>query len=374
MTKKPSTPFPTTGYYGEAYFCDREHELEQLVNNVEGDASTTLVALRRMGKTALIKHLQHVLADRYMSLYVDILPTESLADFLNQLATAVAAMSSEKTTLGTRIWRFLKSLRPTMSYDALSGNPVLSFNVSQEEGLKSVGEIFDFLESQNKPVLIAIDEFQQILRYPEKNVDAWLRSKIQELKNVIFIFSGSQQHLIQEMFVDPSRPFYRSTQFMHITKIGRASYHRFIAEKFSESSKKIGDQTVDSILDWADGYTYYVQLLCNRIFLSSGRIISREAWKEEALKLLKEQEFVFYAYREVLTNPQWNLLKAIAREGGTGTPTASDFIARNSLGNPSTVLQSLHTLQKKEMIYRETGQNGKSFYGVYDLLFRRWIE
>jgi AAA+ ATPase superfamily predicted ATPase len=374
MTKRPSTPFPTTGYYGEAYFCDRQEELKRLIDNLQGDASTTLVALRRMGKTALIKHLQHVLADRYFSLYVDILPTESLADFLNHLATSVAAMSSENTNLGKRIWKFLKSLRPTVSYDTLSGNPVLSFNLNQEEGLTSVGEIFDFLESQNKPVLIAIDEFQQILKYPERNVDAWLRSKIQELNNVIFIFSGSQQHLIQEMFVDPTRPFFRSTQFMHISKIGRESYHRFIAEKFSENSKKIEDRTIDSILDWADGYTYYVQLLCNRTFLSSGRTVAREAWKEEAIKLLKEQEFVFYAYREVLTNPQWNLLKAIAREGGTRTPTASDFIARNSLGNPSTVLQSLHTLQKKEMIYRETGQDGKSYYGVYDLLFRRWIE
>lgn len=123
---------------------------------------------------------------------------------------------------------------------------------------------------------------------------------------------------------------------MHISKIGRDSYFRFIAEKFSESSKKIEDRTIDSILDWADGYTYCVQLLCNRIFLSSGRIV--------------------------------------AREGGTSTPTASDFITRNSPGNPSTVLQSLHTLQKKELIYRETGEDGKPYYGVYDLLFRRWIE
>lgn len=374
MLKKPSTPFPTTGYFGEAYFCDREEELKQLINNINGGTSTTLVALRRMGKTALIKHLQHLLEDRFISLYVDILPTESMVDFLNHLASAVAEMAPEKTSLGTRIWKFLKSLRPTVSYDSLSGSPLLSFSLSPDEGLRSIGEIFDFLESQNKPVLLSIDEFQQILQYPEKNVDAWLRSRIQDLNNVTFIFSGSQQHLMQEMFADPSRPFFRSTQFMQITKIGRETYHQFISEKFSAYSKKIEDRTIDSILDWTDCYTYYVQLLCNRVFLSSAKTIPHEAWKEEALKLLKEQEFVFYAYRDVLTNPQWNLLKAIAREGGTSSPTSSQFITRNNLGNPSTVLQSLHTLQKKEMIYREMVNGGKPFYGVYDLLFRRWIE
>lgn len=120
MIKKPSTPFPTTGYYGEAYFCDRQEELKRLIDNVKGDASTTLVALRRMGKTALIKHLQHVLADYYFPLYVDILPTESMGEFLNHLATSVATMSSERTNLGRRIWKFLKSLRPALSSGAPS--------------------------------------------------------------------------------------------------------------------------------------------------------------------------------------------------------------------------------------------------------------
>jgi hypothetical protein len=371
--KKPTTPFPTTGYFGGAYFCDREQELEILVRNIRGGASTTLVALRRMGKTALIKHLQNELRQDYRGVYVDILPTESIQDLLNSLATAMARMVSERTRFGKKVWSFLKSLRPVVSYDSLSGVPTLSLDQDPDQGRKSIEEIFGFLEQLPEPVILAIDEFQQILRYKEPHVDAWLRARIQELKNVCFIFSGSQQHLINELFADPTRPFYRSTQFLKLGKIDRKIYHGFITAKFRQNSREIDDTTVDDVLNWTMGYTYYVQLLCNRIYLSSQRKIKPDHWKDEAMRLLKEQEFVFYAYRDVLTHSQWKLLKAIARDGVVTMPTSHDFLSRHGLGTSATVLQSLKTLQKKELVFRDMDAEGNPYYGVYDVLFSRWI-
>ena len=367
------TPFPTTGYFGPGYFCDREEETESLIRNIRGGNSTTVVALRRIGKTALVKHLQYKLRKNYLHVYVDILSTESLSDLLNKMASAVAAMVPETSTTGRRVWKFLKSLRPVVSYDSLSGIPTLSFNLSQEEKEKSIGEIFQFLEGLPKPVVFAIDEFQQILNYPEKMVDAWLRTHIQSLHNVVFIFSGSQQHLMKELFADPDRPFYRSTQFLKLDKIDRNAYGSFIKQKFREHDRKIDDETIASILDWADGYTYYVQLLCNRIFLTSGKEIGKNVWKEEALRLLREQEFVFFSYREGLTRSQWKLLKAIGKDGRVEKPTSNAFTTSHELGNPASVLRSLEALQRKELVFKETGADGSSWYGVYDLLFRRWI-
>ena len=371
--RKPPTPFPTSGYFGEEYFCDRVEELESLTRNIRGGSSTTLVALRRMGKTALIRHLQNECKKEYLGVYVDILSTESMLDLLNNLATGIARMESEHSRLGTQIWKFLKSLRPAISYDYLSGMPTLSLNQTPDEGLRSIEEIFAFLEKQSKPVILAIDEFQQILNYQEQNVDAWLRTRIQELQNVRVIFSGSQQHMINELFADPSRPFYRSTQFLKLDKIERKKYHAFIASKFNDHSKKISDATIASILDWTMGYTYYVQLLCNRIFLSSGKQVRHELWKEEALRLLKEQEFMFYSYRDGLTTAQWNLLKAVAREGVVTAPTSHDFTSRHQLGTSATVLRSLKTLQKKELVFRDIDAKGIPYYSVYDVLFSRWI-
>ncbi len=369
----PRTPFPTSGYFGPAYFCDREDELIQLKRNVRGGNSTTLVALRRIGKTALIRHLYHNMGKSYLMIYVDILPTESMSELLNHFAAAVSSALPESSHLGKKIWKYIRSLRPVLTYDALQGTPLISINSTPEESKQSIAELFSILESQSKPVIIAIDEFQQILNYPEKNTDAWLRTIMQELNNVSFIFSGSEQHLMQDLFMNPERPFYRSTQMIKIGKIEHEKYRKFIVKTFEEHRKFVPEPVVDEILHWADCHTYYVQLICNRVFLASGKRINSELWKLEATKLLKEQEFVFYGYREMLTKPQWNLLKAIARDDLVLQPTSSEFISRHQLGNPATVLRSLKSLQKMELVYREIDPNGDRIYGIYDVLFKRWI-
>jgi len=370
--KPPRTPFPATGYYGPEYFCDRENELDQLVRNIEGGHSTTLIALRRMGKTGLIRHLFHYLRSKYITIYLDILPTENLQGLLNQLSNAIASTYSEKSSTGKKFWQMIRSLRPVISYDTLSGAPLISIKSTPEESRKSMADLFAILEEQPKPVVIAIDEFQQILEYPEKQTDAWLRSLVQQLKNVTFIFSGSQQHLMKDLFANPERPFFRSTQFMKIGKLEEEVYLKFIKKKFRKHAITISDETITEMLNWTELHTYYVQLLCGRVFLSAGKEVTRESWQEEALKILKEQEFVFFGYREMLTKPQWDLLRAIARESRVYQPTSADFITGHALGNPATVLRSLNALIRMELVYRETDPEELSFYGVYDVLFARW--
>ncbi len=372
--RKPNTPFPTTGYAGPEYFCDREAELSTLIKNIKGGNSTTVIALRRIGKTSLIRHLFHHLGSDINTVYLDILPTESLSDLLNQFTASVAAALPENNALGKKIWNFIRSLRPTISYDALQGTPIISISSTPDQSKQSIHDLLTILENQSLPTVIAIDEFQQILNYPEKQTEAWLRSIIQRLNNVYFIFSGSQQHLMQEIFTSPARPFFRSSQFLKIEKIPQEIYSKFIAQKFNEHHKTVSTELVDEMLHWADYHTYYVQLLCNRTFLSSAKKIDSGVWKEEANKILKEQEFVFFGYREMLTKPQWNLLKAMAKDGKVFQPSSADFISRHMLGNGATVMRSLKSLQKMEMVHRETNQDGETFYGIYDVLFRRWID
>ncbi len=372
--RRPFTPFPTTGYYGPEYFCDREEESQTLISNVRSGQSTTLAAIRRLGKTALIRHVQQILKPDWIPLYVDILPTEKTDDLLKYLATAIIQTIPEKSRQGGKIWNLIKSLRPTISYDAYSGMPNLSFSLRPEESRQPVQELLALMEQGDKPVLLAIDEFQQILSYPESNVDAWLRKSVQELKNVVFIFSGSQQHLMNDLFTNPSRPFFRSTLFLQLDKIPTATYAGFISKQFQENGRKIPDESVNEMLEWTDVHTYYVQLLCNRVYANIPGNVQKDAWKAEAAKLLKEQEYVFFGYREVLTQPQWHLLKSVALEGKVYAPTSKDFIARHQLGSPATVLRSIDSLLRKELLYKHFDKQGKTYYGVYDILFRRWIE
>lgn len=371
--KKPSTPFPLTGYFGPSYFCDREEETKVLLSNIAGGQSTVLTAQRRIGKTSLIMHVFAKLPSGLRGIYLDILPTEDMHDFLNELATAVIRNVSEKKGFGRKVWDFIKSLRPSLSFDALTGSPQVTFSIRDNEVNSQIETILGFLEKQDEKFVIAIDEFQQILKYPEKNTDAWLRTIIQRMKNVVFIFSGSQQHLINELFTIPARPFYKSAAMLRIDKISRDKYSAFILKKFHDNGK---DATIiiDQLMEWTEGHTYYLQLLCNRVFLNGASILTDTIWKDEASRLLLEQETVFLNYRNMMTIPQWNLLKAIALEGEVFEPTGQEFIMKYQLGAGPTVLRSMQALLRMELIYYDYSPEGKKYYKINDLLFRRWAE
>ena len=371
---KPENPFLTTGYYSPEYFCDRESETRQLLNYLVNGQNVTLTSVRRMGKTGLIKHLFYQLPANWKGIYVDILSTETMSQFLDAFATAVIQSMPEKETLGQKLWNFIKSMRPVISFDSLTYLPQASFELRAKEAENHINSILQFLEKQDFKVVVAIDEFQQITKYPEKNADAWLRSVIQQMNNVKFIFSGSQQHVINDLFNSPSRPFYRSTVMQSIGKIDQGNYFQFILKWFIFGGKKISDSIIDEMLTWANMHTFYVQLICNRVYSCGVQEITGEVWREEAYKLLKELEVVFYNYRNMLTGPQWNLLRAIAIERVVYSPTSKDFIAKHGLGSPSTVLRSLKALLDREMIYSSFTDEGVIHYSMYDVLFQRWSE
>ena len=114
----------------------------------------------------------------------------------------------------------------------------------------TLDEIFAYIEEADKPCIIAIDEFQQIGEYAEKNVEALLRTKIQKCHKAQFIFSGSRRHIMSNMFNSPSKPFYQSTISMGLEPIPLATYSAFASSLFAERGKHIDGEVVEAV--WRD--------------------------------------------------------------------------------------------------------------------------
>jgi len=376
MPSQIHTPFPISGYRGPDYFCDREEETQVLTDAVKGGRNITLFSIRRMGKTSLIKHVFNQLSKNKnrLAFYVDIMPTSSLKGFTNQLATSIGQAYPENTSFGKKVWAWIKGLRPQVSFDPYSGLPQLSFEIGHPaEQQATIKNLLQFIDASGKQTLIAIDEFQQITRYPEVETEAWLRSEIQQLRNINFIFCGSQRHLLLEMFNSVKRPFYSSTQMLPIGPIAKPKYAAFISHHFKATNQVISEDAVDYLLDWCRLHTFYVQSLCNRLYVTGEKNITKDSIQLIIEKILAENEAVYFTFRELLTGPQWSLLMAIAKEGRLHAPTAGDFIQKNSLSTPATVKRSLDALLEKEMIFRESNATG-NYYQVYDLFLSRWLE
>lgn len=370
---KQLNPFLVTGYISPEYFCDRENETSKILNAIKNRRNLTLFSLRRMGKTGLINHIIYKLAKQkeISSFYLDIQDTSNIKEFTHEFAKAVIGkFDSFSSKVIQNIGRTFSNLRPTISYDSLTGEPKINLDIANEnDAIKSLEQIFEYLGKQKTNILVAIDEFQQILNYPDKNVEALLRKNIQKNNNVNFIFAGSHKHMLISMFRDHSRPFYQSSELMNLGTISREKYKKFIIKKLLKSEIIINDVDVDYILDWTKVHTYYVQFICNRLFSLGINEISHEIIKQTMGDILLENRVVYNNYRNLLSTNQWNLLKAIAKEKGIKQITSSKFIGDYKLGTPSSVSSSLKVLLDKEMVYRTD-----DLYEVNDLFLSRWLE
>lgn len=370
---KPENPFLVSGYYSPEYFCNRREETDRIIDALANGRNITIFSIRRLGKTGLIEHVFNKMkSDKKKNLfYLDILSTTNLSGFVNLFATAVLGkLESKPEKFIKKIGEIFSSIRPVISFDPVSGVPSLHFTIqSVEDADRSLEKIFAYLRESGRKIIIAIDEFQQITNYPEKNVEAVLRTHIQHAAGVNFIFSGSRKHLLLSIFSRYGNPFYQSTELMQLERISEKDYCTFIISKFEKGKKKINNTTALKILEVCRRHTYYVQFLCNRLYGLKDSNITESLVNSALESILKENEPIYISYRNLLTEYQWRVLTAIAIEGNAKLITSKDFIARHNLGTPSSVHSAVKALLDKEMIYKEGGD-----YFIYDLFMERWLE
>ena len=372
---KTVNPFVVKGYIAKQYFCDRKNELKTLHRNVQNGCNTTLISPRKMGKSGLILRYFDDLSvkNRTQSIYIDIYSSRSLTDFIKLIAEAILLKFPAKSTLGKNFMKFLKGLRPMLTFDPFTGVPQIQIEYQlPQETVYTLQALFTFLEEQNMPIVIAIDEFQQICEYPEKNIEAILRTQIQRLKNIQFIFCGSNRAMMTEMFTHAKRPFFASTRVFYLDKIERAEYEVFIRNHFEANKKHINEEALTAILDLTKSHTFYTQNLCNYIFSTKTHTIDIEVVKNAMANILKENESYFFQYRQLLTTDQWNYMIAVAKENEVSQITAQKFISKYNIGTPANSRRILKSLIEKELIL-ENLSDKKTSYQIYDVFLSRWL-
>ena len=174
-------PFYITGIIPEPYFCDREKETEWFIHNIENKAHILLTSPRRMGKTQLIRHVfeQPSVKNNCYTFYTDIYPTTTLHELVLFLSKEIYSVLVPKGKAAIdRFLAGLHSLSGSFGYDPASGIPTFDVRMGDIHTPElTLEEIFRYLEQADRPCIFAIDEFQQISQYPEKNVEATLRSQ-----------------------------------------------------------------------------------------------------------------------------------------------------------------------------------------------------
>lgn len=370
--KKLENPFVYQGYESSSYFCDRTEETENILSALRNGRNITLISPRKIGKTGLITHAFYRALEQesdVICIYIDIFSTNSLQEFVEVISKAVIedALNRERSFM-MKALEFFKGLRPTITPDLLTGLPTVSVNVVPVQVEYTLKSIFTHLEGLNKRVYLAIDEFQQINEYPEKGTEALLRSYIQFVHNVRFIFSGSKRHLMEEMFCSPKRPFYQSTQLMDLNPLHEEVYYDF-ANKFFEGKKgSLDKDAFHSLYQRFDGYTWYIQAVLHRLYEQEKHVKTVSQVSDAILFQINTLSSHYQTLATLLSDNQFNLLKAIAQAGIVSQPQGMEFIQRYSLPSTSSVKSALEVLIDKDLVYRTS-----EGYIVYDRFMGLWL-
>lgn len=373
MEKSLKNPFLIAGYHSPTYFCDRESESEKIISALTNDRNLSLISPRRMGKTGLILHSFYLIQEKNSDIrcfYFDIFSTQNLHDFVILFGNTVLGKLEDFTDSSIkRISTFFKSFRPLFSFDSLTGVPSVSLSIQSDQAERSLEEIFEYLKASEKRIYIAIDEFQQITEYPENGVEALLRSYMQFLPNVKFIFSGSKKHLMNSMFSEANRPFYQSTQKLGLKVIPIDTYRIFTINLFATYGKSLSQEVFDNVYNTMMGHTWYIQFMMNRLFSLPEKICTLEDAENIFHDIIEEESATYKTYCEMISKGQLRLLKAIACEKKVFEPFEAGFMSRYNLTAPSSIRLALSSLVDKMLIIKD--EDGSYF--VYDRFFSLWL-
>ncbi|MDR0546425.1 MAG: ATPase [Dysgonamonadaceae bacterium] len=331
-----------------------------------------LISPRRLGKTDLIRHCfsQKEVQKNYYCFIIDIYATRSMSDLVNKMGREILdVLKGNGKKAWTTFVQSLKSLKSEISYD-INGTPSWSVGLGQIENPETtLDEIFHYLNHADKRCLVAIDEFQQIAKYSENNVEATLRTYVQYCGNAQFVFSGSQRHLMGAMFTSPSRPFYQSVTVMNLNVIPLEKYADFAVKMFEKYDKQIENEVFNVLYAQFDGVTFYLQKVLNILFMNTG------AGETCAVDMLAPAikyivDFTANTYDDLLyqlPDKQKLILVAIGKTGKVKNILSQKFVLTTRLTS-SSIKSAVKGLLEKDLITLDKG-----VYQLYDKFFERWI-
>lgn len=369
-----NNPFIVTGKIEPEYFCDRVNESARLIKSITNGNNLVIISPRRMGKTGLIQFCydKPEIADEYYTFFIDILHTSSLREFTHLLGRAIYdTLLPRSRKMAIQFVQTVKSISGKFGFDPITNMPTFNVELGDIESPEyTLDEIFQYLANADKPCIVAIDEFQQIAKYPEKNIEALLRTHIQKLRNSNFIFAGSERHMMQEMFTSAARPFYNSADILELKAITPEIYIPFVMGHFEKRGKSISAENVEWVYKRFKGHTYYIQRTFNESFADTdkGEECTKEIIESAIDNMVASNDTIF---REILSNipeKQKALLYAIAKDGEATQITSAQFIKRHSLHSASSVQAAAKKLLEKDIITQIN-----KVYSVTDKLFAMWM-
>ena len=358
-------------------FADREKETKQLVEDLKSGQNVLLYSPRRYGKTSLILRALDLLKQSdVLTSYIDLYGCVTVSDLVDKLIQeTVPPAQGTLQKVGDFLREHLSDLRPEITLNP-DGSTGISFRkeVQSQGAEKVLSKVLDapeqLAETKKKPLVVAFDEFQEITTMDGIGIEKAMRSSFQRQKNVTYVFAGSKQHIIDEIFGKEKRPFYKFAKPFPIGKIPLEQFADFILTKFKETGISTSLATINSVLSFTEGHPYLTQQLCHELWNigSEQRELKQEDIPKAMKTILSQHGDYFSRIWDSLGSNQKKLMIAISKDIQVKNIYSTSFISKYDLISASHVKKALNYLEKETLVDYCNGT-----YYIEDIFLREWI-
>jgi len=372
------SPFDYGSTVSSETFTNREEDANRLSTNLLSGINTTLISPRRWGKSSLVEKVSKDMLKKEKKLAIvnlDLFSVKDEAGFLQLFAREVIKASSSKweDRLQTAKTIF-KQLIPKLSV-SVDPNSDISLSFDWNELERHSDEILNLPETiaEKKSIrfIVCIDEFQQLAMVSGySHLEKKMRAAWQRHKKVTYCLYGSKRHMMEEIFNNPSKPFYRFGDVMMLKKIAQEKWVSFICERFASTGKSIAPEDARSIAALMQNHSWYVQQLAHYTWNYTKKVARAKEVESALEELLRTNSPFFQREIELMAMGQLNLLKVFA--AGETMLTSQRVMKEFRLGTPRSIIKNKETLMKHDII--ERSENKYVFLDpVFEIWFRRLI-
>jgi len=342
-------------------FTDRIEEQKRLASNLKYGINTFLISPRRWGKTSLVmKVLETIKSKDLMVVMTDVYRCKNQQEFCECVASAVMQQTLGKTEeLSKQVRGFFSRISLNINLSTEPMNPI-SFNLSSTNDPLDLQELLSIPQKIAKKkkcnVVVCIDEFQQVGDFEDSlSFQKLLRTEWQHQENVTYCLFGSKKHMMEKLFNDESKPFFKFGDTLYLQRIPLNYWTSYITNKFNKEGKTISDDLCKKICEKVGFNSYYVQQLSWILFLYTDKNATEDNLELAIDDLIMQNAGLFEAKTDKLTAYQMHYLYAVA-DGINTNLSSSHIISKYKLGSSANVAIIKSSLLDKDIIVETNGQ------------------
>ena len=365
--------FPLGLAEGKA-FCNRVAERNKLRTNIELNRNTIVMSPRRYGKSSLVIRALEELNFPYKR--VDLFVTLDEATVAREIIDGVNNLINKVVNKPEQLVVFMKDILKNISTKWSIGMDGAAIELTRKNNHDDSLAIRDsliildrILEKKQRKAVFFIDEFQEIgIVANAKGIEGAIRSVAEKSKNLIFMFSGSNQHVLSTIFDDRSRPLYMLCDKIILERISETDYVNFIDKiALNKWGKKFSSGFYKELFNLTEYHPYYINLVCGRLYTECLSLpTSKNVSKIWEAYLLEEKSKTAIELSK-LSLIQKKILILIAH-GQSSNLTARETLQKISTTGAS-VIKALKSLIAKDYIF----ESKNSIYNIVDPLIRSSI-